>query len=337
MRYLSLCILIITFLFSCKDSKNLPDVSSIKVDAPIQRFDNDFYNTKIATPERLQMLQAKYGRLLDIFLYNTTITERAQMGMNMSAVIDEFNKIHQPLYDSTQVKYKDLHWLEKDLAKGFQYYKYYFPEFNVPKTFAMVDGFYPDDPSSYSGVTYSSGTLILRLQMFLGQNFTGYDPEVYYDYLKRKFEKEYILRNAFAEIINQKFKPITPGSTLIENMVDAGKRIYLLDQVLPFVSDEIKLGYTKQQLKICKENEMNIWSHFVNSDNLFDVEPSIIKSYVGENPFTKEIGPDIAGNIGAFVGWQIVKSYIAKNKGITPAKLMDTDNKRIYTEAKYKP
>jgi hypothetical protein len=337
MQKLVFIIFISTIILACKNGKKLPNVSNIKVNATIHRFDEAFFDEKISIAQKLPKLQKEYGRILDYFMFNATITDRVQMGMNMDAVIEEFTKIHKPLYDTAQLMYKDLGFAEKEIAKGFQYYKYYFPNFKEPKMFSIVDGFYPDDPSTFFGALYNNDTLIVRLQMFLGKDFSGYDPQIYYDYLRLRFEKEYLVKNVFTEIINKKFPAIEPGSTLIDNIIDAGKRIYLLDQILPDKVDEIKLGYTKQQLKMCYENEMNIWSHFVNNDILFNVEPSIIKSYVGENPFTKEIGPEIVGNVGAFVGWQIVKKFVTKNKGISPAKLMEMDNKRIYTEAKYKP
>jgi hypothetical protein len=43
------------------------------------------------------------------------------------------------------------------------------------------------------------------------------------------------------------------------------------------------------------------------------------------------------GNIGQWVGWQIIKSYTEKKSGLTPQQLLQTDAKKIFEEAKYKP
>ena len=40
-------------------------------------------------------------------------------------------------------------------------------------------------------------------------------------------------------------------------MVEAGKRLYLLDRFMPETADTLKTGYTKAQLKGCYENEAN--------------------------------------------------------------------------------
>jgi hypothetical protein len=327
----------VLFLSCRQKNTKHPDVSHIKVDLTIQRFDNDFFDNTIPVAGHLAVLQKKYGKLFDYFLAKTFITDKMQMGAPADSVVGEFIRIHKPLYDSVQLQYKDLAWLEKDLKKGFQYFQYYFPGFKVPATFAIVDGFYAEDPKSYYGVEYGADTLLLSLQMFLGKDFSGYDPEIYFDYLRQRFQKSYITKNIFSAIINSKFKPVEPGSALIDYMIDAGKRIYLLDLFLPDMDDAIKLGYTKVQLEDCIDKEQLVWSNFLNANNLFNVEPSVIKEYVGENPFTKDFGTDSPGNIGAFAGWQIVKKYVKDHPGITPAVLMETENRRIYTDARYKP
>jgi hypothetical protein len=337
MRKVVLGLCIIAFV-SCKNSsRKLPDVSNIKVDATINRFDNDFFDITKPTPDRMQALQAKHGKLFDYYLAKTFITDRIALGQPANVVVEDFVKIHKPLYDSTQLLYKNLSWLQQDLEKGFQYFQYHFKGFKVPKVYTIVDGFYADNPQSYYGVEYGVDTVLISLQMFLGKNFGGYDPQVYYDYLKERFTKEYIAKNVFSTIINQRFNEPSPGSALIDYMIDQGKRVYLLDQFLPDTKEEVKLGFTKKQLQDSYKNEFLIWSHFVNTDILFNVEPSTIKEYVGENPYTKVFGTETPGNIGIFVGWQIIKKYLDKNPQTTAAQLMELDTRKIYNDAKYKP
>jgi uncharacterized protein YjaZ len=49
------------------------------------------------------------------------------------------------------------------------------------------------------------------------------------------------------------------------------------------------------------------------------------------------MGTESPGNIGVYVGYQIVKKYMEKNTNISPTQLMALDAKKIYNEAKYKP
>jgi hypothetical protein len=338
MQKLILFFFLASLIFSCSTKrKNLPEVSNIKADVVLQRFDNDFFDTKLNAEQKLPILAKKYGKVLDYFLVKNSAAENVANGNNIASLLDNVIIGYKPLYDSTQLLYKDLNWLQKDLESGFKYLIYHYPSIKVPKIFTLVGGFDVDNPKSYFGIDYANDSVAINLQMFMGVNFSAYDPQIYYDYIRVKFNKDNIVKNIFSSIINDKIPEIAPSSTLIETMIDAGKRVYMLDQILPYTSDEIKLGYSKAQLKQCYKNEFNIWSNFVNANNLFTVEPTIIKEYIGENPFTKDLGNESPGNIGAFVGWQIVKKYMQKNASIKLQQLMQLDNKIIYNEAKYKP
>ena len=350
-------LIVIGFCYSCTGNKKLPDVSNIKVAVTIHRFDNDFFDTTIPSVEKLPAMQLKYGNLFDYYLSKTFITDNLQNGVSPANAMDGFINGYKPLYDSTQLLYKDLGWLQTTLQKDFKYYKYYFPNYNIPQIFTIVDGFYTDNPQSYYGVEYDGkDTLVVSLQMFLGKNFSGYNPEFYFDYLKEKFTKNYIVKNIFTTLLQTKIDnkkvnntiakdtlniplPTAPnnGNTLIEAMVQVGKLTYILNKVMPTETEAVALGYTPQQLKQCFTNEKEIWSHFVNANNLFTNEATIIKEYVGESPYTKAFGMDSPGNIGAFVGWRIVQQYMDSHTNITLPQLLQTDNKIVYTEAKYKP
>ncbi len=332
------CFFLSSIIFSCDSKrKNVPDVSNIKADVILQRFDNDFFDAKLNAEQKLPILAKKYGKVFDYFLVKNSAAENMANGSNMASLLDNVVQGYKHLYDSTQLLYKDLNWLKKELELGFKYFIHYYPSFKVPQIFILVGGFDIDNPKSYFGIDYANDSLAINLQMFMGVNFSAYDPQIYFDYIRVKFNKDNIVKNIFTSIINDKIPEIAPSSTLIETMIDAGKRVYMLDQLLPYTTDEIKLGYSKAQLKLCYKNEFNIWSNFINANNLFTVEPTIIKEYIGENPFTKDLGNDSPGNIGAFVGWQIVKKYMEKNAITKLPQLMQLDNKLIYTEAKYKP
>jgi hypothetical protein len=68
------------------------------------------------------------------------------------------------------------------------------------------------------------------------------------------------------------------------------------------------------------------------------LNPVVIQTYIGEGPFTQGFSQELSpGNIGQWLGWQIIKKYLSKNPDITPEELMKTDSKIILEEAKYKP
>ena len=56
-----------------------------------------------------------------------------------------------------------------------------------------------------------------------------------------------------------------------------------------------------------------------------------------DGPKTAVLGEASPGFIGQFVGWQIVKKWVANNDKVSLADLMSMNPKKIFEEAKYKP
>lgn len=119
-------------------------------------------------------------------------------------------------------------------------------------------------------------------------------------------------------------------------MVEKGKYWWLIDQFLPETADSLKTGFTQRQLDWCKNNEGLIWNFFLQND-MYSIDPDFIKNYIGDAPHTQGMPDASPGNIGQWVGWQIVKKYVSDHSGITPEQLMRMDGKKIFEDAKYKP
>ena len=123
---------------------------------------------------------------------------------------------------------------------------------------------------------------------------------------------------------------------LIDQMVEKGKYWWLVSQFLPEAEDTLITGYTQKQSAWCKSNEGTVWSFFLQSD-LYSIDPDIVKNYIGDAPNTQGMPDASPGNIGAWVGWQIVKKYAAEHSELTPEQIMRIDARKIFQDTKYKP
>lgn len=339
MKKLFAVLALFAFIASCKNNgEKKPDISNIKADVKILRFDRDFFSLdtlQVATS--LQKLQQQYPSFLqNYFEFYTPINLHVRQGVARETVVTDYIRSIKPMYDILAKKYSDLSWLEKELSLAFRYTKHYFPSFKQPVVMSTVEALSPDDADEIYGTVYFADTLTISLQMYAGNDFPGYDPKYYFDYLRRRFEPAYITRNALRTVVNTWF-PQKRSLALVNEMIEAGRRLYVLDKLLPDMPDEIIIGYTKQQYEDCVEKEKLIWSHFLNNQLLYSEEPAINREYVGEGPFTKDLGTDSPGNIGAFSGWQIVKKYMKKNSGTSLEQLLNTDPAEIFSGANYKP
>jgi hypothetical protein len=179
------------------------------------------------------------------------------------------------------------------------------------------------------------------LQLHLGSQFSFYQSEMgqglYPTYVSRRFTKETIVSNNFKNIVDELCGAEKRYAVLIDQMVDKGKRLYLLDKLLPYTEDTIKIGYTRRQLQGCYENEGKIWNYFVTNSLLLQTDPSIIKDYMGDAPKTQMLGDESPGFIGLFVGWQMVKKYMDKFPETSLDQLIGLEPRKVYEGSKYRP
>ena len=100
----------------------------------------------------------------------------------------------------------------------------------------------------------------------------------------------------------------------------------------------VRRGYTKEQIDWCRENEGLIWTYIIKNENLYTVDPVSIQNYIGEAPFTQGFSQeDSPGNIGPWIGWQIVKKFVGNNPGMKPEEVMKASPKQVLEDSKYKP
>jgi uncharacterized protein YjaZ len=109
--------------------------------------------------------------------------------------------------------------------------------------------------------------------------------------------------------------------------------------LLPEYTDAEKMGYTPEQIVWCQENESYIWRYFIEKEMLYSDEPKLSSRFIDPAPFSKfylEIDNDSPGRVGAWIGWQIVRSYM-ENNNTSIEQLLKTDAKQIFEKSKYKP
>lgn len=329
-------LLLFTSFFSCNtDKKNIPDVSAVKVQLDVKRFDQDFFSIDTNNVETsLTNLQQQYPTFLNDFLYNILGLEL--MPDSVTKKVKRFLYDYRPVYDAVQSQFAATEKLQKEIRHGFQFVKHYFPQYKLPQQVVTFVG----PVEGYANVLTNEG-LAVGLQLYLGSNFslyqTGYVREVYAEYQSRRFEPQYIPVNCMKNIIDELYPQNTPDEPLIYQMIEAGKRLYLLDQFLPEIPDSIKTGYTQAQLDGCYDSEGMIWNFFLQNNLLYVTDPAQIRDYMSDGPRTEVLGEASPGFIGQFVGWQIVKKWMSGDAKRTLPRLLETPAKQIFEEARYKP
>lgn len=345
MKRTGLIALLLCTLFACGDKKT-PDVSGIKVALTAQRFDQDFFalDTNNLMPS-LQQLGQKYPHFITDYFQNILgLPPFAGNTDEATQLVKQFIRDYTPVKEGVNKTFPSTRAIEAEVKKGLQFVKHYFPEYKTPANLIFyigpMDAVYQASLGSY-GDAITTGGLAVGLQLHLGKDFSLYNSDMgrslYPAYISRRFTPEYIPVNCMKNVIDDIYPEKIAGKTLVEQMVEKGKRLYVLDKLMPETPDTLKIGYTDLQLKGCYKNEGRIWNFFLVNSLLLNNDPGLIKSYMGEAPNTPELGEGSPGYIGLFTGWQIVKKYMEKKPDLKLQALLQTPAMDIYQQSKYKP
>lgn len=304
------------FLLSCeKKNKIEKAVEEIPVEIKVDRFDKAFFETK---PEDLSQLKQKYPYFFPAGTDDAIWIEKMQ------------HPQWRELYGEVQKKYADFSTINQEIEALFKHIKFYFPKTKTPKVVTLIS------EMDYNTKTiYADSLVIVSLELYLGKNHKFYQfPE----YIKQNFEPTQIVPDIASSFLQTKMVPDT-DKTFLSQMIYLGKELYLKELLLPEYTDTARIGYTPEQINWCAENEGYIWRYFIDKEMLYSVDAKLIPRFLSPAPFSKfylEIDNDSPGQVGAWIGWQIVRSYM-KNNDVTINELMNKKAKEIFELSKYKP
>ncbi|MET4081486.1 gliding motility-associated lipoprotein GldB [Pedobacter sp. UYP30] len=324
-----------SIFISCKQERK-PDVSKIKVNIKIARFDQDLAEGAGGnTTKTSAALSKKYGVFYDDYIHKMVGDPSRLRPEVLNALYKD--KAYKDLTNEVDSVFPNLNSQEKDLTETFKYIKYYYPKAKVPHFIAFVSGFSYQIPigDKYYGI---------GLDMFLGKDSKFYRGivESVPRYLSAQFKPENIVpRVATTYAHEELFPEPDENKTLLSKMVFQGKILYFLEKVLPeHVGDSTLLGYTKKQYDWATHFEGDIWAYMLQNNLLYESDYQKIQVYLAEGPFTPGLGEhrESAPKLGVFTGLQIVKKYMAEHPTVTLQQLMaDNDGQKILQQSKYKP
>jgi hypothetical protein len=331
------CLMMFGLLFSCNNKNNIPDVSSIKVPLTTQRFEQSFFalDTNNLIPHLGKLISA-YPAFGENFMGTILGIDAKWPADTVAFYVKEFTRYNRNVYDTSQKYFTDFTPYQNQIKKSLQFVKYYYPAYKIPTKIITYIG-----PTDGYGDILDDEVFYVGLHAHLGKDFPLYKTsmvqETYPAYVTARFAPDYIAVNCMKNIVGDLYPEKTEDKRLLVQMVEKGKRLYLLQKFLPETKEYKLIGYSEDQMNDCYKNEPAIWNLFTQNNFLQTADNNLIKNYVTEGPKTQELGEKAPGNIGSFAGWQIVKKFANKYPDIKMDSLMKMDAEKIYGEAKYKP
>ncbi|MBK8968066.1 MAG: hypothetical protein IPM36_15650 [Lewinellaceae bacterium] len=212
-----------------------------------------------------------------------------------------------------------------------QYYRYYLPQHPQPRFVTAVTEFIGD------AYAVNDSLVMIGLDMFLGENFSGYNPDYFPQYLRRQFSKEFMPTKVALALSSRVVGP-PPGEQILDYMINNGKILHLMDLLLPQVPDSMKMGYTQAQMEGCYVNEQETWARLLDMGVLYQPLSSKNQKIVMPSPTADNVFQEAPGEIGNWIGWQIVKAYTQRHPDESFEEMLNLRNAQQFLEkAKYKP
>ncbi|OFY96144.1 MAG: hypothetical protein A3K10_13815 [Bacteroidetes bacterium RIFCSPLOWO2_12_FULL_31_6] len=328
--FLVLC----TLLLSCENNPLDVDVSTVKIDLKVKRFDQDLFASKTAiTPTDVEGLSKKYQLFFQDYtesVINIGSLENPNINLQLNSFVTD-SYIKEIKTDVAKI-YTDFSPYQLQLENAFKHYHFYFPNKPIPEIVTFISGF------NYAITTDNKTYLGIGLDMFLGSNYEAYAQLGLPNYKTSFMNKESLVTGAILGWIATEFELKESNANLLTEMIHQGKLLYLLDALMPDEPSATKISYTSEQIKWCEDNEQPVWFYLIDNNLLYVKETPEIMKYMGESPFIQGFPEGSPGRVGHWVGWQIVKAYLKKNPSITLEQLMkENDAQQLLNDSKYKP
>lgn len=333
----TLFIFFLFILFSACNSKPefpKPNISNITLNEPFLSLENRFFITdSLVLSDSLINFAKKQPEVADLYFNQLLSFGNTQNNKFVESAVLLFNNPEiKKLRDTINLYNNQFKNELIVLQNGLKYFKHYFPQKTTPKVFTAITEF---GPSAFTLDTLIAG---ISLDMYLGPEFVYYPSVGYYQYQIRNFKPAFLPANTLKAIYQAHFPNNNKISSFINEAVYNGKLLYLLDVTLPQTNDYIKIGYLPEHIEWCKNNEGRIWGFFIENELLYSTQSKQYGKYVNEGPTSSGMPAESPGNIGSWVGWQIVRAFMQQHPGFSLQKLMEIeDGQYILSKSKYKP
>jgi len=322
-----------------EEKRNIPDVSDISADISIRRFEQSLFQMDTTQTEAaFDTLMEQYPEFGPVFfgeLLGAFDENLAPQGPAAYAAGFVQHPPLQHLYDTCQIVYNDMSTYEEDFEQAFRFYKYYFPGAATPTVTTFISEL------SMAAFIYGDNDLAVSLDFFLGHQFPyrqyGPNNPAFSEYLTRTYTPEHLVSKTIQPLVGDIVGP-PQQNRLLDLMINNGKKLYVLDLLLPRTPDSIKLEITGPQVEWLEDNEQQIWAYLIKEDLIYSSDWEKIRKLVDYSPNSPGMPPEAPGRTANWIGWQIIKAYFREHPNHSLENLLQTNDAQAFLyAARYKP
>lgn len=317
-------------LISCNGQNNPSNPFISAEPVQIRWFDKALYPLIESKDSSLfPKLKQEYASMLDIIgkgILNIQNVEAPDFSTKLLSFYSEPTLMH--LYLDAITQYETIADIQQQLGNGFAYLKTHLPAMQIPAVYMHVSGF-------NQNILVGDSLLSLSIDKYMGKDYPLYQ-EFFYDYQLQKMQRENIVPDYLTGWLMSEYPFTGKENVLLERMVYEGKIKYILSQALPDTSPTVLMGYTPQAYEWVQKNEAQIWKTIIERKHLYTPDLITTAQYFEDAP-SNFLSSDAPGNLGSWIGWQIIVKYMDETHSSLEALMQNKDAQEILTHSKYKP
>lgn len=337
-------VVIAIFFFCCNPSERVEHLVAIDTGLriPVFRFEQRLAQIKDVSlvEDGLQELESSAPYFTDLFfdqILGQQGTDRVEIVRDMLS-----DTGYMELHEEVQKVYgnADLGLLNHEIAQGLYNYieAFELPVSDLPSIYTFISGF------AYQSVVFDDGGkdgIALGIEMYLGEIFPYKNAfpknPLFSDYLTRTYNSDHMSKRIIEVLVEDRMPP-PAQENFLSLMIWGGKKLYIMDQILNFKSDTIITDYTAEQLQWCIDNEEEMWDYFFDMDLFYSTDIRSFTKLIAPAPSSPGMPPESPGATGNYMGWQIVKAFMARHPKMSIQDLLSlSDAQQLLEASRYKP
>ena len=331
---------VVIFVLSCKQEKQSYNDSGVS----IIRYDKKIFELDTSDIESsFDSLYRKYPAFTDIYFEKVVPLS----GYKSDSLLF-FKELKRFVTDTTIIGiedmirevFGDMRDLEMKFGKAFKNSGKVFEKEKPPVLYSYISAF------AIQRFIFKDGDrdgLAFGADLFLGNKFPYNELEhgqnTFSNYLIRTYNKQHIVKKVLELWIDDKLgKP--DGNRAIDAMIKNGKKLYILKQLVPEISDTVLLGYTPGQLDWLGENEREMWNFYIENNLFYTTDSYKIKRLTSVAPNSQALGmpQKSPGATGNYLGYKIVSAFMSRNIEMDIQSLIKyKDSQKLMEKSKFKP
>jgi len=333
LRKIFFLVCLLAMLTGCRKHSREADLSGIDAEVKMERFDRAFFEMEAdSIDDAIGIFYSNYGDFFDVF--NVHVIQIGQASSrHYASYLSMFinDPINREVYDYTNKVFNSMEKLDGELTRGFRHYLYHYPDSVPPRVIAYV--------SRFNQGLFTVGNFVgVGLDQYLGSDCKYYEQMGTPRYLVRNKRAEKIPVDVMYAYATRLYPYNDSLDNVLSRMIHQGQMLYFVDAMLPAYGEELKMGFTSDQMNWCKNNEEQMWTHLVEEKLLFSSDPLNIRKLIEDAPHTSFYTSESPGRAAVWQGLQIVKAFADKNRNLSLHQIMSQRNyQEVLRQSQYNP